>query len=102
MPCCGVCPLAIGNRRSHGMPAAVGPQDYTAVAGGNFDPKQRRNAGAPPTAEIEQKASTSEGNGGIAEKIDELMAFVAAPLVDDGVKSPKSSLPVKRVELRPQ
>ena len=35
------------------MPAAVGPQDYTAVAGGNFDPKQRRNAGAPPTSELE-------------------------------------------------
>ena len=35
------------------MPAAVGPQDYTAVAGGNFDPKQRRNAGAPETAAIE-------------------------------------------------
>ena len=28
-------------------------QDYTAVAGGNFDPKQRRNPGAPETAALE-------------------------------------------------
>ena len=28
-------------------------QDYTAVKGGNFNPKQRRNPGAPETAAIE-------------------------------------------------
>jgi len=33
--------------------------EQDAVAGGNFNPKQRRNAGAPPTSEIEAQMGTS-------------------------------------------
>ncbi|KAL3913969.1 MAG: hypothetical protein SGPRY_007793 [Prymnesium sp.] len=33
-------------------------RDYAKVPGGNFDPKQRRNAGAPGTAEIEAQMGT--------------------------------------------
>merc|ERR1711920_963508 len=32
--------------------------ELDSVSGGNFDPKQRRNAGAPPTAEIEAQMGT--------------------------------------------
>merc|ERR1712087_346645 len=32
--------------------------ELDSIKGGNFDPKQRRNAGAPPTAEIEAQMGT--------------------------------------------
>jgi len=38
---------------------AVGKiRELDAISGGNFDPKQRRNAGAPPTSEIEAQMGT--------------------------------------------
>jgi hypothetical protein len=33
-------------------------REVDTVRGGNFDPTQRRNAGAPPTAEIEAQMGT--------------------------------------------
>jgi len=35
-------------------------REQDTVAGGNFDPKQRRNPGAPPTAEIEAQMGTQK------------------------------------------
>ena len=35
-------------------------QDYTSVAGSNFNPEQRRNPGAPGTFEIEDQMGTQK------------------------------------------
>lgn len=50
-------------------------RELDTVAGGNFNPKQRRNAGAPPTAEIEAQMGTEAyalyeagGKGGVTGK----------------------------------
>jgi len=50
-------------------------RELDTVAGGNFNPKQRRNPGAPPTAEIEAQMGTEAyalyeagGKGGVTGK----------------------------------